>query len=48
MVFDDKVMKERLESKIYKQARNTINNGELLGIRAANTAAQGCLYPIRN
>ncbi|MBQ3330562.1 MAG: glutamine synthetase III [Ruminococcus sp.] len=39
MVFDDKVMKERLEPKIYKHLRNTIDNGEQLSIGVANAVA---------
>ena len=39
MVFDDKVMKERLEPKIYKQLRKTIDNGEQLNIQVANAVA---------
>ena len=39
MVFDDKVMKERLEPKVYKQLRKTIDNGEALNIQVANAVA---------
>ena len=39
LVFDDKVMKERLESKIYKQLRKTIDDGEQLSIQVANAVA---------
>ena len=39
MVFDDKVMKERLEPKIYAQLRKTIDNGEQLSIGVANAVA---------
>ena len=39
LVFDDKVMKERLEPKIYKQLRKTIDDGEQLSISVANAVA---------
>ena len=39
LVFDDKVMKERLEPKIYKQLRKTIDDGEQLSIQVANAVA---------
>ena len=39
LVFDDKVMKERLEPKIYKQLRKTIDDGEQLSITVANAVA---------
>lgn len=33
LVFDDKTMKERLDPKIYKQLRKTIDGGEQLIFR---------------
>ena len=39
MVFDDKVMKERLDSKIYQKLRRTIDEGESLSITVANAVA---------
>ena len=39
LVFDDKVMKERLEPKVYKQLRKTIDDGEQLSIAVANAVA---------
>ena len=39
LVFDDKVMKERLDPKIYKQLRKTIDDGEQLSINVANAVA---------
>ena len=39
LVFDDKTMKERLDPKIYKQLRKTINDGEQLNIQVANAVA---------
>ena len=39
LVFDDKTMKERLDPKIYKQLRKTIDDGEQLNIQVANAVA---------
>ena len=39
MVFDDKVMKERLDGKIYEKLRKTIDEGEALSITVANAVA---------
>jgi len=39
MVFDDKVMKERLDGKIYQKLRKTIDEGESLSITVANAVA---------
>ena len=39
MVFDDKVMKERLDGKIYDKLRKTIDEGEALSISVANAVA---------
>ena len=39
LVFDDKTMKERLDPKIYKQLRKTIDGGEQLNIQVANAVA---------
>ena len=39
MVFDDKVMKERLDGKIYQKLRKTIDEGEALSISVANAVA---------
>ena len=39
MVFDDKVMKERLDGKIYQKLRKTIDEGEALSITVANAVA---------
>ena len=39
MVFDDKVMKERLDGKIYQKLRKTIDEGEQLSITVANAVA---------
>ena len=39
MVFDDKVMKERLDGKIYQKLRKTIDEGEQLSISVANAVA---------
>lgn len=39
LVFDDKVMKSRLSSDIYKKLKKTINDGEELDISVANSVA---------
>ena len=39
LVFDDKTMKERLDPKIYKQLRKTLDGGEQLNIQVANAVA---------
>ena len=39
MVFDDKVMKERLDGKIYQKLRKTIDEGEQLSLTVANAVA---------
>ena len=39
MVFDDKVMKERLDGKVYQKLRKTIDEGEALSISVANAVA---------
>ena len=39
LVFDDKVMQERLDSKTYKQLRKTIDDGEQLSLNVANAVA---------
>ncbi len=39
LVFDDKVMRERLEAKVYKQLRKTIDGGERLSVQVANAVA---------
>ena len=39
MVFDDKVMKERLDGKIYEKLRKTIDEGEQLSLTVANAVA---------
>ena len=39
MVFDDKVMKERLDGKIYQKLRKTIDEGEALSVSVANAVA---------
>jgi len=39
LVFDDKLMKERLDPKIYKKLRKTIDEGEQLSIEVANAVA---------
>ena len=39
MVFDDKVMKERLDGKVYDKLRKTIDEGEALSISVANAVA---------
>ena len=39
LVFDDKVMKERLDGKIYQKLRKTIDEGEQLSITVANAVA---------
>ena len=39
LVFDDKVMKERLDGKIYEKLRRTIDEGESLSITVANAVA---------
>ena len=40
LVFDDKVMKSRLSSDIYKSLRKTIDNDEELDLSVANSVAQ--------
>ncbi len=39
LVFDDKVMKERLDGKIYQKLRKTIDDGEQLSLTVANAVA---------
>ena len=39
LVFDDKVMKERLDGKIYQKLRKTIDEGEQLSLTVANAVA---------
>ena len=39
LVFDDKVMKERLDGKIYQKLRKTIDEGESLSLTVANAVA---------
>ena len=39
MVFNDKVMKERLPKDVYKAVRKTIDNGTTLELTVANTVA---------
>ena len=40
LVFDDKVMKSRLSSDVYKSLKRTINDGKELDISVANSVAQ--------
>ncbi len=40
LVFDDKVMKAKLSSDIYKKLKKTIQDGEELDISVANNVAQ--------
>ena len=39
LVFDDKLMKERLDGKIYQKLRKTIDDGEQLSLTVANAVA---------
>ena len=40
LVFDDKVMKSKLSSDVYKKLKKTIQDGEELDISVANSVAQ--------
>ena len=40
MVFNDKVMKDKLSSDVYKSLKKTIQEGKELDITVANTVAQ--------
>ena len=48
-VFDDKVMRARLPEKVYRSLRKTIDNGQPLDQKLANSVAEAmCAWAVEN